>query len=87
MAYTVADFASTHNGAAYPRGYAGGTTYHNDGRDNSQILPQNTTYREYDRHPRPHVSGADRGRERVVLGADVSVWYTYDHYRTMYRLK
>jgi guanyl-specific ribonuclease Sa len=80
----VVDHIQSHNGTP-PKGYKGGRTYENDGRDNSQVLPEDTTYREYDVNP--HVKGQDRGSKRVVIGEDSSVWYTNDHYGTFTRVK
>ena len=44
------EYVTSHNGSPKP-GYKGGRTYANDGRSGSQILPTNTTYREYDVNP------------------------------------
>lgn len=45
-------------------------------------LPGGTEYRECD----VNYSGGHRGAERVVYGADGSIWYTADHYKTFTRL-
>ncbi|MDO4712288.1 MAG: RHS repeat-associated core domain-containing protein, partial [Candidatus Saccharibacteria bacterium] len=43
-------------------------------------LGQPIKYREYDVHPlKP---GVNRGRERIVVGNDSSIYYTNDHYET-----
>lgn len=71
---------------AAPRGYKGGRSFANDGRNGSQVLPEKTgygksiTYRYWDTNP--HQPGAGRGGERLVTGSDGSAYYTTDHYRT-----
>lgn len=71
-------------------GYKGGSSFANDGRGGSFILPRTTldgqpiTYREWDVNP--YVKGVDRGEERIVTGLDgagnYTVYYTNDHYST-----
>ncbi|RPF54150.1 RHS repeat-associated protein [Aquisalibacillus elongatus] len=73
------------NNGTPPQGYKGGREFKNDVRDGGQVLPQNTTYKEYDIHP--HVKGQNRGAERIVIGKDGSVWYTNDHYKTFTRIE
>lgn len=78
------DYVTSHNGNPKP-GYKGGRTYVNDGRSGSQILPTNTTYREYDVNP--YIKGVNRGSERLVIGANSTGWYTKNHYRTFSQIK
>ena len=78
------DYVTKHNGSPMP-GYKGGRTYANDGRMGSQVLPKNTTYREYDVNP--YIRGVNRGSERLVIGANSTGWYTKDHYRTFVQFK
>ena len=69
-----------------PQNYKGGKIFANDGRDNSQKLPENgTTYREYDIDPK--TPGVRRGAERIVVGSDGSAWYTPDHYVSFARME
>ncbi|QSX07315.1 hypothetical protein JYG23_04570 [Sedimentibacter sp. zth1] len=82
-ALDIVDDIKLNNGAS-PKGYKGGRTFKNDGRG-GQILPENTTYREYDVNP--YVKGQNRGAERVVIGEDGSVWYTDDHYNTFTKVE
>ena len=65
---------------------AGGRPYLNDGRSNSQILPQyagvkKITYQEWDIDPKP------RTARRWITGSDGSAWYTEDHYVTCYEYR
>ena len=78
------EYVTSHNGSPKP-GYKGGRTYANDGRSGSQILPTNTTYREYDVNP--YIKGVNRGSERLVIGANSTGWYTKNHYRTFIQIK
>ncbi|HHW36088.1 MAG TPA: hypothetical protein GXX18_02115 [Bacillales bacterium] len=68
-----------------PKGYKGGKPFKNSGKNGGQVLPKNTTYKEYDVNPK--VKGQDRGAERLVIGEDGSAWYTNDHYKTFIRIK
>jgi len=69
-----------------PQHHRGGSTFHNDGRNGGQVLPQhdasgnNITYREYDVNP--YTEGVNRGPERIVFGSDGKAYYTNDHYAT-----
>ncbi|MBB6402496.1 RHS repeat-associated protein, partial [Methanococcus maripaludis] len=83
-AYEIAKTVKENNGKA-PTGYKGGRQYNNDGRNNGQVLPDNTQYKEYDINP--YVSGNNRGPERIVVGDDGSVWYTNDHYQTFTQIE
>ena len=46
------------------------------------LLPEGTTYRECD----VNYAGGSRGPERIVYGADGSIYYTKDHYASFTRL-
>ena len=83
-AVDVANYVENHNGTP-PNGYKGGKPFSNDGRNGGQILPQNTTYKEYDINP--FVKGQNRGSERIVLGSDKSRWYTWNHYKNFIKFK
>jgi len=76
-AFTVAEYARSHNGAAQP-GYVGNTTFQNrEGYLDNDLGP----FEEYDVNPR--VSGQSRDAERVVLGpTKAASYYTGDHYST-----
>lgn len=81
-AFTVADYARSHNGAP-PPGYVGGATFQNrEGYLDNDLGP----FKEYDVNPQ--VSGQNRGPERIVLGpSHQASYYTGDHYSsfvTMY---
>ena len=77
-AKNIANQIKNNNGLA-PKGYKGGRKYRNIPLDKgAQKLPQGTNYREYDVNP--YVPGKNRGKERIVIGDDGSVWYTNDHY-------
>ena len=76
----VAHTTLVHHGSP-PAGYKGGKIFQN--RDNT--LPNNTTYREYDINP--YVKGQNRGKERIVVGNNGSVWYTNYHYVSFTRIK
>ena len=63
-------------GGQPPAGYVGGRTFQN----REQRLPAGR-YREYDLYP--HMSGQDRGPERLVVNQTTGrAYYTGDHYRT-----
>ena len=69
-----------------PQGYKGGKVFQNDGRGGGQVLPgNNTTYAEYDIHPK--VPGVPRDAQRIVIGSDGSAWYTADHYTTFVNMR
>jgi guanyl-specific ribonuclease Sa len=78
------------NGAP-PKGYEGGRTFLNLGRDGEETLPRNDAhsrairYREWDVNA--HIPGKNRGGERLVTGSDGSAYYTSDHYRTFKRIR
>ncbi|MEK4137489.1 RHS repeat-associated core domain-containing protein [Kurthia sp. FSL E2-0154] len=57
-------------------GYKGGKTFKND----DGILPKNTTYKEYDIFKK--VKGKNRGKERIVIGANGKAYYTNNHYKS-----
>ena len=80
----IANYVDNHNGAP-PLGYKGGRIFSNDGRGGGQILPQITTYKEYDINP--FIKGQNRGLERIVNGGDGSWWYTWDHYKNFIKFK
>ncbi|TAJ12677.1 hypothetical protein DMA11_11785 [Marinilabiliaceae bacterium JC017] len=66
----------------------GGATFNN----NKKKLPTHDdngkpiTYKEYDIKPAPQ-HGANRGKERMVLGSDGKAYYTRDHYETFTQFK
>jgi guanyl-specific ribonuclease Sa len=70
-----------------PEGYEGGRSFHNaEGllpREDGQKRP--LRYREWDVNP--HVTGKNRGAERLVTGSDGSAYYTADHYRTFVKIR
>jgi guanyl-specific ribonuclease Sa len=74
-----------------PDGYEGGRTFLNLGNHGDQSLPnfdadaKSIKYREWDVHP--HVSGKNRGAERLVTASDGRAYYTSDHYRTFTRIR
>jgi len=74
-----------------PSGYVGGRQFMNDTRGGTTALPHQDgsgrviTYHEYDVNP--HVSGVNRGPQRLVIGSDGSAWDTADHYVTWERLR
>ncbi len=74
-----------------PAGYVGGRQFMNDTRGGTTTLPRQDTsgrvitYHEYDVNP--HVSGVNRGPQRLVIGSDGSAWTTADHYVTWDRLR
>ena len=71
---------------AAPQGYKGGKIYHNiPASADAQKLPEGVTYKEYDINP--YVKGQNRGGERLVIGADASLWYTNDHYCSFAKLR
>jgi guanyl-specific ribonuclease Sa len=82
-AYDIANIAIRQNGVA-PKGYKGGRTYYNSGRNGEQILPKGN-YKEYDINP--YIEGQNRGAERIVIRNNTSVWYTNDHYKTFTQIK
>ena len=71
---------------APPKGFKGGSTFRNDGRNGSQVLPQKDglgrkiSYREYDIKPR--LKGQSRGSQRIVIGTNGKSYYTSNHYKT-----
>lgn len=84
-AWDILNFLKGHN-MHPPQNHKGGKTFANDGRHNSQRLPDNgTTYRKYDIDPK--VQGKRRGAERIVVGSDGSAWYTPDHYISFTRME
>jgi guanyl-specific ribonuclease Sa len=74
-----------------PDGYEGGRTFLNLGRNGEESLPRRDShgkaisYREWDVNP--HISGHNRGAERLVTGSDSSAYYTADHYRTFTKVR
>ena len=83
-AYDTLDYIDK-NGSP-PKGYKGGKIFENDGRNGSQVLPNDgVSYREYDIHPK--VTGQSRGTERLVIGSDNSAWYTRDHYYSFIQMR
>jgi guanyl-specific ribonuclease Sa len=74
-----------------PKGYEGGRTFLNLGRDGEESLPRRDaqgraiSYHEWDVNP--HVPGVNRGPERLVTGSDGSAYYTGDHYRTFTKIR
>lgn len=83
-AFDTLDFIEKHNGSP-PKGYKGGRTYANDGRNGGEKLPDEYgPFREYDIYAR--IPGPDRGLERVVTG-NGAAWYTPDHYYSFIRIK
>ena len=83
--HDVWKYIKTHNGSP-PPGYKGGRPFANDGRANSEMLPDSGgPYREYDVHP--NQPGVNRGSERLVIGIHDTAWYTSDHYKSFTRLE
>ncbi|HEV3301473.1 MAG TPA: M48 family metalloprotease [Planctomycetaceae bacterium] len=74
-----------------PDGFEGGREFLNLGKAGEQSLRNfdgngnSIKYQEWDVHP--HVSGKNRGAERIVTGADGRAYYTSDHYRTFTRIR
>jgi hypothetical protein len=74
-----------------PDGYEGGREFLNLGKAGEQSLRNfdangnSIKYQEWDVHP--HVSGKNRGAERIVTGSDRRAYYTSDHYRTFIRIR
>jgi guanyl-specific ribonuclease Sa len=74
-----------------PDGYEGGRTFLNLGRNGEESLPRRdsngkpVSYHEWDVNP--HISGHNRGAERLVTGSDGSAYYTADHYRTFTKIR
>ena len=64
----------------------GGKTFKNDGREGSQLLPNEDasgnpiTYKTYDGNPKQ--TWVNLGTERIVIGSDGKAYYTDDHYKT-----
>ncbi len=84
-AWNVLYFLKTHNWHP-PQNYKGGKPYQNDGRDNSEKLPDNgAPYFEYDVNPK--VKHVDRGDERIVTNKNGMTWYTPAHYRSFIRME
>ena len=84
-AKTLAKQIKDNNGSPLP-GYKGGRTYKNiPVNPGDQKLPEGVKYREYDVNK--YVKGQNRGKERLVIGDDGSVWYTNDHYHTFVRVQ
>ena len=84
-AYDTYEYVTSHNGT--PKyGYKGGSTYANDGRAGSAVLPEEyAPFREYDIYPK--IKNVSRGTERIVISdTGSSAWYTSDHYKTFVRL-
>lgn len=81
----IAKQVKSNNGAP-PKGYKGGRMYKNISlEEGAQKLPEGVNYREYDINP--YVKGQNRGKERIVIGDDNSVWYTNDHYYTFTQIE
>lgn len=80
-AYDTYHYLREHNFSPM-RGYKGGKSYENDGRDGSAILPSAyAPFKEFDIDPK--LPGQPRNGERIVVGSGSGggVWYTPDHYR------
>ncbi len=86
----------------HPPGFRGGDTFQNDGRDGGEVLPRHDDqgkaihYQEWDVNP--YERGVDRGRERLVTGAEAptsksdpqvidSAYYTDEHYESFTRMR
>ena len=84
-AYDTYEYVTSHNGTP-KNGYKGGSTYANDGRAGSAVLPKEyAPFREYDIYPK--IKNVSRGTERIVISdTGSSAWYTSDHYKTFVRL-
>ena len=84
-AYDTYEYVTSHNGTP-KNGYKGGSTYANDGRAGSAVLPEEyAPFREYDIYPK--IKNVSRGAERIVISdTGSSAWYTSDHYKTFVRL-
>lgn len=67
------------------KGYKGGKKYRNVPKNGGQKLPDNVFYREYD--VKPYIKGKKRGKKRLVIGDDGSIWYTKNHYDSFTRVK
>jgi guanyl-specific ribonuclease Sa len=80
------NYIESHNGSP-PPGYVGGSIFRNEGGMLPQLDPEGDpiTYREYDINPRIKEQG--RGRERIVIGSDGSVYYTSNHYKTFIQMR
>jgi hypothetical protein len=84
-AWNVLNFIKSHNWHP-PQNYKGGKPYENDGRDNSEILPDyGAPYYEYDVNPK--VKNVGRGEERIVTNKNGMTWYTHEHYRSFIRME
>ena len=74
-----------------PDGFEGGREFLNLGKAGEQSLRNfdangnSIKYQEWDVHP--HVSGKNRGAERIVTGSDRRAYYTSDHYGTFIRIR
>ena len=84
-AYDTYEYVTSHNGTP-KNGYKDGSTYANDGRAGSAVLPEEyAPFREYDIYPK--IKNVSRGTERIVISdTGSSAWYTSDHYKTFVRL-
>lgn len=84
IAFEIVNQVKSINGVP-PKGYKGGRVFQNDARGGGQKLPDGVIYKEYDINP--FKQGQNRGKERIVIGDDGSVWYTNDHYTTFIKIK
>ena len=80
----IVEYARKNNGTP-PVGFKGGKVYSNFPKNGEQKLPDGVAYREYDINP--YIKGVNRGSERIVIGSDKSIWYSFDHYKSFIRIE
>ncbi|WP_316246272.1 ribonuclease domain-containing protein, partial [Campylobacter concisus] len=80
----IVEYARKNNGTP-PVGFKGGKVYSNLPKNGEQKLPDGVAYREYDINP--YIKGVNRGSERIVIGSDKSIWYSFDHYKSFIRIE
>ncbi|MEI6312486.1 MAG: ribonuclease domain-containing protein [Bacteroidota bacterium] len=79
-AYEVAKYVETYHKA--PKGYVGGREFENREHrlPNLDKSKHQIVYQEFDIHPK--MKGINRGAERIILGNNLSRYYTANHYKT-----
>jgi ribonuclease len=80
----IVEYARKNNGTP-PVGFKGGKVYSNLPKNGEQKLPDGIAYREYDINP--YIKGVNRGSERIIIGSDKSIWYSFDHYKSFIRIE
>ena len=80
----IVEYARKNNGTP-PVGFKGGKVYSNLPKNGEQKLPDGVAYREYDINP--YIKGVNRGSERIVIGSDKSIWYSFDYYKSFIRIE